>query len=172
MENKIKILSEKEGYYLAEIKSINSHIKTIKSILKMDLKKFNKKVLNVRFAKAINENMVVNKIILCTMDRAQNFGKKEKYRCQEVVHAVNYRKITIEVATNDENRILLEQTLINFKNEITRLRMKKEGYIFKFKNYDKNILKIKKIAEQIKSLTKKLTYEDREYIKNNFCLSL
>jgi len=172
MENKIKILSEKEGSYLAEIKSINSHIKTIKSILKMDLKKFNKKVLNIRFAKAIDEKVVINKIILSTMDCAQNFGKKDKYRCQEVVYAVNYKQIAVEVVTNDENRILLEQTLINFKNEITRLRMKKEGYIFKFKNYDKNILKIKKIAEQIKSLTKKLTYEDRDYLKNNFCLSL
>lgn len=165
-----KILKEKEAYYLAEIKSINEHIERLENILKLDLSKFDNKVLNIRFSKAIGETVQGNYIMLYAKNCTGHYGIKKNGH-QSIIYSTYNRAIQVDIIT-DNNRIMINETLNNIKLKINNLEIQKKDYQLKFDNYDNNIKNLDNIVSEIKKLTDGLDYEDKEYILKNHYIKL
>lgn len=173
-------LKSEQALILANLNCINETIEKVSDLLKLNYSKFENKVLNVKLENFINNNVNFNTfkklhyIKLYCVNCYEYYGKINNDKYQHIVYANNYYRypeIYFELK-DDGKRIDSNKLIESLKDYLNYLLNEKSKLEIKINNFEKNVNKLERLAKHLKKIKDGLSYEDRDYLKNNFYINL
>ena len=153
--------------FKAEVRCINAHILSLEKIVAMDLSKFDGKMLNVNFSKAIG-------FLITKQDRGDSFYgflmyiydvhvMTESTGCDSCVYASEYRNIKVTFNTLENRRIDIKSFKEHLQVEILRLSHRAKEYESDIRNWDTLVKRMEKKMEDLYKFKTSLNPELRSY---------